>query len=322
MAAPLVSIIIPTYNTGQYIKEAVDSALCQTYKNCEVIVVDDGSTDQTKVILKPHIESKKIIYIYQENKGLAGARNTGIRAATGDYIAFLDADDVFLPEKIGRQMLHFAKNPTCDVSYCDLYHFYDEKPGELLKLNYTYYSGTDVFPNLLKRHFIAPLSVIMRRSVFDRFGYFDEQLRRAEDLDLWFRISYLGGKICFVPEQLAKLRMRKTQNLQGLESQPEVKRFNLLVLEKQAARMEKKEKMRYHMRRYLALYRLKAAFAYLLIGDKKQAKPYVRGAFNEYPFGWFAGFILWYATLSWIPSVLLKKIVQARLIAKRAKNFI
>ena len=95
-----VSIVIPSYNAARYVKEAVDSALAQTYKNVEVIVVDDGSTDGTKKILAPYSESKKIRYIYEENKGLAGARNTGIKNSSGEYVAFLDADDLFCREKL------------------------------------------------------------------------------------------------------------------------------------------------------------------------------------------------------------------------------
>ena len=111
MNNPLVSIVIPAWNAERYIKEAVDSALNQTYPSTEVIVVDDGSIDGTRAILEPYLATKRIIYIYQVNKGLAGARNTGIRAASGEYIALLDSDDLFLPQKIEKQALVLKEHP-------------------------------------------------------------------------------------------------------------------------------------------------------------------------------------------------------------------
>ena len=107
---PLVSIIIPAYNVEKYVQEAIDSALSQIYKDIEIIVVDDGSTDNTKKVLNPYIKKGQIHYIYQENKGLSSARNTGIRAAKGGYIAFLDSDDLFLPEKMQRQVDFLEKH--------------------------------------------------------------------------------------------------------------------------------------------------------------------------------------------------------------------
>src|SRR6266568_3256879 len=176
--APLVSIIIPSYNAAPYIKEAVDSTLKQTYKKIEVIVIDDGSTDETKTVLGPYIKKGKIIYEWQENQGLASARNTGIKKSKGEYIALLDADDIFLPEKIARQAAYLSEHQECDICYCNLYHFWDESPDRLLKLNYSYFSEGEVLPNLVKKDFIAPLTMMIRRSVFERFGLFDPNFRR------------------------------------------------------------------------------------------------------------------------------------------------
>jgi glycosyltransferase involved in cell wall biosynthesis len=266
----LVSIIIPAYNAADYLKEAVDSALAQTYENCEIIVVDDGSTDETKKVLEPYVEKNKIKYVYQQNKGLSGARNTGIRESTGNYVALLDADDLFLPTKIERQVDYLEKNVACDVSYCDLYHFWDGEPDKLLKLNYLYYSGKDVFPNLLARSFIAPVTVLFRRNVFERFGYFDESIRQyAEDFEFWLRLSYRGANICFLPEILAKLRLRKEGNIQS--NQPMMKLTALRVIENLYREMPPSERARYNMENYLRAYKLKTAFAYLMIGDKKSA---------------------------------------------------
>jgi len=272
---PLVSVIIPTYNTGVYIKEAVDSALSQTHPNIEIIVVDDGSTDNTKAVLQPYINSEKVKYIYQRNKGLPGARNTAIKEAKGKYVALLDADDLFLPDKLGRQVQHLEENKDLDLSYCDIYHFKDSEPDKLLRLNYTYYSGEAVFEKLLEKNFIAPLSVVVRRSVFDRLGYFDESLRRSEDYEFYLRLAYGGAKIDFLPTPLAKLRIRHRANLQGLESQPKMKMSSLNVLKMVSERMSGEDREKYKMIERIETYKRKLGWAYLMVGDKKAAKEYL-----------------------------------------------
>lgn len=267
----------------------------QTYKNIEIIVIDDGSTDDTKKILEGYLPNFKIKYFYQENKGLSAARNAGIKIAKGEYVALLDADDIFLPEKIAEQVKFLEENPSCDICYCDLYHFWDEEPEKLLKLNYKYYSGDEVLPGLLEKSFIAPLTVVIRRSVFDRFGYFDENLKRSEDLDFWFRLAYGGAKICFLPKTLAKLRMLKKGNLQGIESQPAVKLTGLEVVQRLNDKMSPEDRQKYRMDFYLKKYRFKVALAYLMVGNKQKAKNYM-------PF-WMQVLVVL------IPAILLKKLI-------------
>jgi glycosyltransferase involved in cell wall biosynthesis len=302
---PLVSIIIPTWNAKSYVREAIDSAFEQTYENREIIVVDDGSTDGTRAVLEPYIASQKITYLYQENKGLSGARNTGIRESRGTYLALLDADDIFLPEKISEQVAYLESHSACDVSYCDLYHFWDGET-KLLKLNYTYYSGTEVLPHLLEGSFIAPLSVVMRRSVVQRFGYFDENLRRSEDLEFWLRIAHGGARFEFLPDRLAKLRMRKTANLQGLESQPAVKETMLEVLLRIERAMTPDERARFHMRRHKMRYQINIGLAYLLNARKTDAKQKIKTAFSDYPLGGLLGWLAW-APFAIFPAALIQK---------------
>ena len=305
--SPLVSIIIPSWNTASYVREAVDSALAQTYPNCEIIVVDDGSTDDTKAVLEPYAKAKKITYIYQANKGLSGARNAGIKASAGEFIALLDSDDVFLPEKIAEQVAYLMEHPSCDISYCNLYHFWDGESA-LLRLNYEYYSGDDVLPYLLAMNFIAPLSVVLRRSTIERFGMFDENLKRSEDLEFWLRLAHGGARFEFMPKRLAKLRMRKTANLQGLESQPKVKETMLEVLERLNATMTPEERIRVNMRKNRKRYRLNLGLAYLMNARTAEAKPHITSAFVEYPLGKMLGW------LAWLPfAVLPAGFVQAML---------
>lgn len=246
--SPLVSIIIPAYNMEKYVKEAVNSALAQTYKNIEVIVVDDGSTDGTAKVLAPYARKKRIRYIYQENKGLAGARNTGIRKAGGEYIALLDADDIFFPEKMERQADYLDSHPECDVCYCDVWHFYEEEPDRMMHLNYHYYSGDAVFEKLLRKNFINPLSVVFRRSVFDRFGYFDEEVRQfAEDWDYWVKISWQGARFCFLPEVLAKYRIRRGSLSYDRSSEIKRKKTALNIFRRLSNKMSFWQKWRYRI---------------------------------------------------------------------------
>ncbi|MEZ6057534.1 MAG: glycosyltransferase family A protein [Planctomycetaceae bacterium] len=182
MSQPLVSVVIPSFNHARFVTEAVDSVLAQTNCRLEIIVVDDGSTDNTRDVLAPY--SSQIRYIYQENRGLPGARNTGIRAATGEWVAVLDSDDTWHPQKTERQLAAVAQHPEVDVV---------GSPG-----------GDDPFPESLPldpptafvsvRDFllITPMSAsstMIRRRCFDAVGLFDETLRSAEDRDMWLRLA-------------------------------------------------------------------------------------------------------------------------------------
>ena len=124
-ATELVSVIIPAYNVERYIKEALDSVFSQTYQHFEVIVVNDGTPDTPALeqILQPYLD--RIVYLKQENRGLSGARNTGLRAATGDLVALLDADDIWLPDYLDKQVTYLRENPDKDLVYCNAEFFGD-----------------------------------------------------------------------------------------------------------------------------------------------------------------------------------------------------
>jgi glycosyltransferase involved in cell wall biosynthesis len=264
MKNPLVSIIIPAYNVESYIKNAIESALNQTYKNIEIIVVDDGSTDNTKKIIEPYFKSGKIKYIYQHNKGLSSARNTGIKTAQGEYVALLDSDDEFLPEKIEKQVGFLEARPDCDICYCDIWHFQESSPDQLLKINYKYYSGKEVFKNLLKKNFINPLSVVFRRKVFDKFGYFNENYRRSEDWEYWLGSSYRGTIFCFLPEILAKHRLGMATHLQDFKSEPIMWKTTLKIFKDLEEKMPAEEKKKYKMKFKIFRYQLRYLWALLL----------------------------------------------------------
>lgn len=270
----LVSIIIPAYNAEKYIRESVESALAQTYPNVEVIVIDDGSKDGTKKILEPYGAAGKIVYVYQENKGLAASRNAGIRAAKGEYVAFLDADDIFLPEKVAEQVRALEASPDFGVCYSDLLHFTDppvgEKSSEFFHHTYTYPSG-NIFGELLKRQFINPLTVMARRVVFQKYGMFDESLRRSEDWDLWLRFARAGVRFLYLDKPLAQYRVRTSGNLSSLSSEPDMKEKNLFLFLRLGEKLTPAEQEKYDFQNILARLRAKLVFAYLVVGNKKAA---------------------------------------------------
>jgi glycosyltransferase involved in cell wall biosynthesis len=178
-AHPQVSAVIPTYNYSRFVVEAVESALAQTYSPVEVVVVDDGSTDDTAERLRPY--RARIRYLYQENRGLSGARNAGIRAARGEYVALLDSDDTWKPEKIASQMsLVSAKG--YQVVVCRT--AWPKGAAEALGFEDCFFSGPGFGSTAL-----------MRKSLFNEVGEFDETLRSVEDRDMMLRLTRDGRKI-------------------------------------------------------------------------------------------------------------------------------
>ncbi len=184
---PKVSVIIPTYNRADFIEDAVESVLCQTYKDYEIIIVDDGSTDNTKDVLQRF--HNKIRYIYKNNGGVASARNTGIKHAQGAYIAYLDSDDLWLPErlKFGVQALDSDKNIGLFFSDCHRVSN-GERDSKTYFDAYKPYSGF-VFKQLYMQDFIPTSTVLVRKDCLRLSGMFDGNLPLCEDYDLWLRIS-------------------------------------------------------------------------------------------------------------------------------------
>lgn len=204
----LVSVIISTYNYGQYVCQAVDSALAQTYKDIEVLVVDDGSTDDTREHLAQY--GGRIRYIYQEHKERSAARNTGIRNARGKYLAFLDADDIWLPQKLEFQVPILDQAPEVGLVYC--WAYFINPSGQRIVYNGKdtlrgLAAGSRVFEQLLFENVITASgsTAVIRRECVDKVGMFDESLPYAEDQDLWMRIT-LHYQIAVVTEALVCYR--------------------------------------------------------------------------------------------------------------------
>lgn len=192
---PKISVIVPAYNTAGLIAGCLSSVLSQTYRDFEVLVVNDGSPDtpELEAALEPY--AARIRYIKQENKRAAGARNTAIRVARGEFVAFLDSDDTWLPEHLSAQMDLVAKDPSLDMVYANAMlignperqrQFTQECPSR----------GVANFESLIMEQCQIPIStVVVRRSALVKAGLFDETLLRCDDYDMWVRAAFYGAKI-------------------------------------------------------------------------------------------------------------------------------
>ena len=206
----LVTIIIPTYNYAEYVREAVVSVIGQTYRPIEIIVVDDGSQDNTREVLAEFINAGKIHYIYQDNKGLAAARNTGLRSSGGEYISFLDADDLMDEKKIEIQARYLDQHPECGVTFSDFRFFKDNDRSNLIKPP-VHHSGELTLRDFIRGNFMPVHTTLVRQDVFKKAGYFDESLRECEDSDLWIRAMMAGIRFFYMDQVLAFYRLHGRQ---------------------------------------------------------------------------------------------------------------
>src|SRR4028118_583671 len=204
---PQVSVIIPVYNGVRYIVQAVESALGQTFTNLEIIVVDDGSTDRTQQVLHPYFD--RIRYIYQENQGVAAARNLGCQLAQGEFLAFLDADDYFLPSKLEKQLACFEANPTLDMVQTG-WVIVDETGREISAVKPWQQASKLDLESFVLYKCVRPSAIILRRKWWDKLGGFDSQFLLAEDLDFALRLALKGCKAVWLEEILTCYRQHNS----------------------------------------------------------------------------------------------------------------
>ena len=182
---PIVSVVIPTYNRAEWLGNTLRSVLKQTFIDFELIVVDDGSTDDTENVVQsfPRVQYVRL----QENRGVSGARNTGLSRAVGRYICFLDSDDLWCERKLEVQVGWMESNADCRVCYTD--EIWIRRGVRVNPMNkHRKYSG-DIFRHCLPLCIVSPSSAMLRASLFDEVGAFDESLPACEDYDLWLRIA-------------------------------------------------------------------------------------------------------------------------------------
>ncbi len=197
MQKSLVTVVIPTYNRATVIKNSINSVLTQTYQNFEIIVADDGSNDNTEEVVKS-FNNPKIKYFYQNNLGVSAARNKGLKEAKGEFIVFLDCADEFLPEFIEKFLQQF-QNPDIGCVYC--FTGIDGNNNDIIPARIDTLSGSIYKEALIQGYITSPLSIMMRKSCFDKTGGWDENLKSSEDDDMCFRLAKYFNFV-LIPEVL------------------------------------------------------------------------------------------------------------------------
>lgn len=210
-----VSAIIPVYNCEKYVREAVESALAQTCPPHEIIVVDDGSTDGTREALDRYRNS--IIYVCQKNAGEPAARNTGIQHASGEYIAFLDADDLWLPPKLQLQMDYFKAHPECALVYTDMMIFDDDGilDRSFRASHERVYRSGRIFQQIFFESLFNPSCVVFRKACIEKVGWFDESFLVGSDYDMWLRMAR-HFEFGYVDSPLLMYRQHPQMSTRGL----------------------------------------------------------------------------------------------------------
>jgi len=216
---PLVSVVMPAYNVAWCIRSAVDSVLAQTYESRELIVVNDGSTDDTRAVLDHY--RGRITVIDQDNRGMCAARNVAIRQAQGAYIAFLDADDRWLPTKLAQQVALLESRP--EIGFCSTGARVEDERGKLLNVWQCRSGRTRMLETLFAENAAIAggcSAVVARRPLVEQVGLFDESLRGFEDPDLWIRLAAVSGYAC-IDEPLAVITRREksvSRNVEAMRS--------------------------------------------------------------------------------------------------------
>jgi glycosyltransferase involved in cell wall biosynthesis len=190
-----ISVIIPTFNRADSLGRALDSVLNQSHAPQEIIVVDDGSTDATRELVTNHPAQPR--YLYQANGGVSSSRNLGIRSASGEWLAFLDSDDEWLPGKLAAQIETLEQQPDCKI--CHTEEIWIRNGKRVNAMNKHAKSGGHIFQRCLPLCVISPSAAMIHRSLLDEVGLFDETLPACEDYDLWLRIC-ARHPVAFVPE--------------------------------------------------------------------------------------------------------------------------
>lgn len=225
---PLVSVIIPVYNGADYLRQAIESVLIQNYRNFELIIVNDGSTDATEQVVKAFDDSR-IRYFSQANAGPSAARNRAIRESQGRFIINLDHDDMLMPDHIAQLLAAYDRYPEADMIYCNTMLIREDGAPIRLQKRKAYDRPEDLIGDLFQAGYpIIPFLTLIRRSVFDRIGYYDESLKVAEDYDMLRRFAAAGLTARFYPGAVYLRRNREES--QSKTATPEKARMHFSVM--------------------------------------------------------------------------------------------
>lgn len=273
---PLVSIIVPAYNAERFIGRALESAVSQTYTNLEIVVIDDGSCDRTAEVIRG-FRDPRIRYLHQPNLGQGRARNNGIRTSAGAYITFLDADDFYLPGKVGQQVAFLEAQREFGAVFCNVLHFYSHDPRRLFGRRPAV-TGGDIFPALLHSSLINPNTLMVRGQILRSGFSFREDRYYPEEWDLYLRLSRSGVQFGYLDEDHVIVEVREDSNT-TMDIQWILKRNALEMFEDLFAGMNEAERTRFHANRVLRRCRLNLAAAYLVVGNKDGFGEVISGVF-------------------------------------------
>lgn len=270
---PNVSVVIPTYNREQLIARSVKSVLSQTYQDFEIIIVDDASTDNTEEVVSS-FNDERIRYVrHEENRGEAAARNTGIKVARGDYIAYQDSDDEWFPEKLARQIeLLEDVSPDVGVIYTGFWKTKNHR-RTYIPFSWVGRKNGDIHKELLKGNFIGSPVVLIKKECFSEVGLFDERLRNLVDWEMWIRISKHYHFSC-VDEPLVVAHYDSDNASDNPDSLINALQ---LVLEKNRDEFEEEKKL-------LAKHWINIGNLLVARGSVKKGRHYIINALRLYPF--------------------------------------
>lgn len=292
----MISVIIPTYNKAQYIRECVDSVLFQTVRDIEIIVVDDGSTDNTKEMLAAY--ERKIRYIYQENRERAAARNNGILHAKGEYVAFLDSDDTWLPRHL-ELCLETLNKASLDTGLCySLYYLVDKQGREFSKFKEKPFKG-EVLRDMVSKFSSGGCnssSCLIKKEIFAQAGYFNENKELSfsgEDWEMWVRIAAIT-RFAATGAYTVKVRSYKTNMLLDVEKQAKSMTKALDVVYQNPGILPKIRELK--RRAYSSLYVI-IAMNYYAAGQMAASRRYLKSAFLNFPLSLFLNRYLSYTFL-------------------------
>ncbi|MGP4843261.1 glycosyltransferase family 2 protein [Marinobacter sp. 1Y8] len=205
----LISIVTPTYNREAFLGEAIQSVIDQTYEHFELIIVDDGSTDESEALVQRYVqEDSRIRYFKQHNQGQSVARNRGVQESRGEFVCFLDSDNKWFPDKLEVSVKAFADNPSVDIVYGDNVTI-SETGAETSRSNMPRHSGR-ITGRLLADNFISMNTTMVRKHCFDKLGAFNERDRLAEDYELWLRLS-TEFRFLYIPHYFGYYRVMDDQ---------------------------------------------------------------------------------------------------------------
>lgn len=280
-SVPTVSVVVPSYNCAAYLGETLGSVWAQTFADYEVIVVNDGSpdTEELEHVLEPCRD--RIVYIRQENRGLAAARNAALRVARAPLVALLDSDDAWEPDYLAVHVEALRRDPGLDVIYPNATIVGDVPEAGRTLMELSPSEGEVTFERLVRQQCSVMVSATARRAAIVRAGMFDESLRVCEDFDLWLRIAKQGGRIAYHRRPLVRYRRRPF----SLSSDPiRMSEGALRVLDKAERTMaltpSEAEAVRRARAEFIAQVRLVEGERALLAGDMHLARTALRGA-NE-----------------------------------------